>query len=93
MGFLCMTRQDYEDKTLNELIEQLNEENDCIHSRESMKDMAIHFIKEDDMGVAKHIIEGIDNSAEWFDWDVSMGTMDEVSPIVWKIDIYHLIEE
>lgn len=88
-----MTRQDYDNKSFNELMIQLNEEENCIHDRESMKDMAIHFIKEDDMGVARHIIDGLDNCAEWFDWDVSMGTMDEVYPIVWKIDIYHLIEE
>lgn len=88
-----MTRKEFESKTFDELIEQLNEEKNDIHDRETLKDIAKHFINEDDFYLVKHIINGLDDYAEWYWYDVSMGTLDEITALTCKEDIEHLIED
>lgn len=87
-----MTRKEFETKTFNELIERLNEEMDDIHSRETLKDIAKHFIDKDDLYLAEHILDGLDDYTEWYWYDVSMGTLDEVVALKEKEDLEDFIE-
>lgn len=82
-----MTKTDFETKTFNELIEQLNEERNDIHDRETLKDVAKYFIDADDFYMTKHILDGVDDYAEWYWYDISMGTLDEVIAIKTKEDL------
>ena len=89
-----MTQQDFENKTFNELISQLNEEMDDIHSRESMLDMAKHEIDCDNLFVAIHILEDLWNSdSDWYQYDRNMGTLESVTPLRDKEDIEDFIWE
>lgn len=89
-----MTREELNNKSFEEVMEQLNEEWDDIHSYEDMKDFAKYQIDNDNLYFALHILNGInDNSAEWYLYDYTMGTMDCVYGITCKDDIGHLIEE
>lgn len=88
-----MTRTEFKTKTFNELIEQLNEERDDIHDRETLKEIAKHFIDEDVFYLVKYIIDGLDDYADWYWYDVSMGTLDSIMAITCKEDIEHLIED
>lgn len=89
-----MTRQDYEKKSFEELMEQLNEESDQITTYENLKEFAKYKIDENELNVARHILESIHNdSEEWYDYDYCMGTLDTPSSITCKEDVEHMIEE
>ena len=88
-----MTRKEFESKTFNELVEQLNEERDDIHDRETLKDIAKHFIDDDDIYLARHIINGLDNYAQWYWYDVSMGTLDEIVALRSNEDLEDFIDD
>lgn len=88
-----MTREEFKFKTFDELIQQLNEERNDINDRETLKNIAKHFIDEDDMYLTKHIVDGLDNYAEWYWYDVSMGTLDEIVALRSKGDLVNFIED
>lgn len=90
-----MTRQDYENKSFEELMYDLDNDMDDIHSRETMIDMVKHEIDEDNLFVARHILDGIDDEyAEWYQYDDRcMGTLQPITALKDKEDIEHLIEE
>ena len=89
-----MTRQDYENKSFEELMYDLDNDMDDIHSRETMIDMVKHEIDEDNLFVARHILDGIDDEyAEWYQYDRCMGTLQPITALKDKEDIEHLIEE
>lgn len=89
-----MTRQDYENKSFNELMYDLDNDMDDIHSRETMIDMVKHEIDEDNLFVARHILDGIYNEyAEWYQYDRCMGTLQSITALKDKEDIEDLIEE
>lgn len=94
MGFLFMTRQDYENKSFEELMCDLEYNMNDIHSRESIIAMVKHEIDEDNLFVARHILDGIDNEyAEWYQYDRCMGTLQSITALKDKEDVEHLIEE
>ena len=89
-----MTRKEYEEKSFDEIVELLNEEMDDFHSREDMKEMAKHWIDEDDICLARHILDGMDEEyAEYYLYDFTMGTLDPVYAVTKKEDVEHLIED
>lgn len=89
-----ITIKDYSEKSFEELMNQLNEERDDIHTYDDMKDFAKYQIDNDNLYFALHILNGIDNNpAEWYLYDYTMGTMDSVMSITCKEDIEHLIGE
>lgn len=62
-----MTRAEFENKTFEEVMEQLNEEKDDITTYEMLKEFAVSKIEEDNLLIAIHILEAINNdSAEWY---------------------------
>lgn len=94
MGFLFMTRQDYENKSFEEIMAQLEEEDNNIRNREELIDAIIYYAKDDNLDMVKHIAEGMtEEYSDWYDYDVLMGTMDRVVAITDKEDVEHLIEE
>lgn len=56
----------------------LEQENDQITTYENLKYFAIQNINEDMLFLAIHILEAINNdTAEYYDYDYSMGTLDK----------------
>ena len=93
-GVIEMTRADFETKTFDELIEQLNEEHPDIHSYDYLKDFAKHLIDEENIGFALHILNAIyTETGEWFEYDCTMGTLQTPSGLTEKADLEHLIWE
>ncbi len=89
-----MTRADFETKTFNELIEQLQEEDQDICSYDYLKDFAKHLIDEENIGFALHILNAIyTEPGDYFEYDCSMGTLQTPSGLTEKEDIEHLIWE
>lgn len=89
-----MTRVDFENKTFEELMEQLNEEQDDITTYERLKEFAIKNVNEDNLLLAIHILEAINKDyGEWYCYDYFMGTLQTPCLYTEKADIEHLIDE
>ena len=87
-----MTREEYNNKDFEEVMEQLNEERDDITTYETLKDFAKEKIENDDLLVAIHILEALQNDdAEWYEYDYCMGTLQTPSGITEKEHIEHMI--
>ncbi len=85
-----MTRAEFENKTFEEVMEQLNEEKDDITTYEMLKEFAVSKIEEDNLLIAIHILEAINNdSAKWYIYDYCMGTLQTPSSVTCKEDIEH----
>ena len=88
-----MTRQEYEEKSFYDLMNLLYEVRYDFHTREDLKELAKHFINEDDIGLARHILDGIDEEwTEFYQYDYTMGTLAPVHAITKKEDVEHLID-
>lgn len=89
-----MTKSDFNTKTFEELIFQLRDESDEVTTYEELKAFAIDKIKSDDLFLAIHILEAINNDTEnYYLYDYNMGTLQTPSSITEKEDIEHLIED
>lgn len=89
-----MTRKEFETKSFEEVMEQLNEERDDITTYESLKEFAKSQIEEDKLFLAIHILEALKaDPAEWYEYDYCMGTLQTPSSITTKEDVEHLIED
>ena len=88
-----MTKQEFQTKSFDEVLEQLNEERDDITTYETLKEFAIEKINSDDIFVAIHILEALQNDvATWYEYDYCMGTLQTPSSIQEKEDIEHMID-
>ena len=68
--------------TFNEKIEWLFENADGIHSYEDMKDIAKEAIETENLNVAIHILQAINNDPdEYYSYDYSMGTLETPASI------------
>ena len=89
-----MTRIEYEEKSFDEVMMQLNEERDDILDRESILEYAKYLIDDDNLFLAIHILEGVnDDYAEWYEYDCCMGTLQTPSGITEKEHVEHLLED
>ncbi len=89
-----MTREDYDKKNFEDVIEQLNEERGDITTYETLKDFAKEKIEEDKLLVAIHILEALQNDdAEWYEYDYCMGTLQTPSGITEKEDVAHMLDD
>ena len=88
------TKEEYEALTFEEVMDILCE-HDEVPSDESLKDYIKYLIDHDNFGLALHILNGIYDSedAEWYQYDVSLGTLETPSALTCKEDIEHLLEE
>ena len=67
--------------TFKEAIEQLEQENNCITTYSMLKEFAIDNINNDNLFIAIHILQAIQDEAEYYNYDYNMGTLDTPTPI------------
>ena len=90
-----MTRTEFEQKSFEEVMEQLNEERDEITDLDMLKEFAVKAINEGNYFLAIHVLKALQdgNDEDWWNYDYSMGTLDTPTPITEKEDVEHLIED
>lgn len=87
------TQEEYEKMTFDEVMDILCEY-DEIHSENALMDHIKYLLDERNLGLALHILNGIYDreDAEWYQYEVSMGTLVSPSALTCKEDIEHLLE-
>ena len=90
-----MTAKELNNKSFEEVMEQLNEEWDDVHTYESMADFVGDLIlNQNDIYLAIHMLEAMrDNPAEWYLYDFTMGTMETPRAITCREVLEEVIEE
>ena len=89
-----MTREKFEAMSFDELMVWAYENLYDITTEEILKDFAVEKLRDDNFGMALHIINSIYENpydTEWYRYDYSMGTLQTPSPIADKEDIEDLI--
>ena len=88
-----ITRTEFEEMTLEEIIEKYYYEHDSFTTYESLKDFAKEQIENDNLGFAIHILNGLDNRCtDYYLYDYGMGTLETLTAIEDKEDIEHLFD-
>lgn len=89
-----MTRAEFEAKSFEECMEQLNEEFDEITTLDHLKEFAKEKINDGDYFLAIHIVEALQkgNDEDWWDYDYCMGVLDTPMPITEKEDVEYLLD-
>ena len=92
---ISMTRQEFEDKSFEDVMSQLKEELDEITPLDNLKEFAKSKIDDGHYFLANHIIEALQNGYDenWWDYDYCMGTLDTPIPLTEKADVEHLIND
>lgn len=93
-----MTRQEFELKSFEEVMEQLNEECDSITTIDILKEFIKEKIDSDDFNLVCHLCNAIWNDpnpydSDWYLYDYCMGTLDTPVCLACKEDVEHLIED
>ena len=89
-----MKRNEFEEKTFKEVIDIMLNEEDYVVTQEDLKDFAKSKIDDDDLMTAIHVLEAIQNdTAEYYLYDYSMGSLETPSSVKCKEDVEHLVEE
>lgn len=89
-----MTREEFDNKSFDDVMDQLNEEWDDIHTYEDMIYFVEHLLYEDNLNLIIHMLEAMrDNPAEWYLYDYTMGTMETPKALTSKEDLEDTIEE
>lgn len=79
--------------TLEELFIIAQELDNSFWAYEDLKNFVIDKIQDDDIFIATHIFNALyNNEAEYYNYDASMGTLDEVAPITTKEDFIYFLE-
>ena len=91
-----MTKKEFEEMTFEDVMDYLtsHDEGNEICARESVLDYAIELIKDDNVWFARHILDGIDKEvyADFYLYDVTMGTLDSIVAIESTEDVEHLFD-
>ena len=90
-----MTRSEFEEKSFESVMSQLNEEFDEITTLDNLKEFTKSKIDDGHYFLANHIIEALQNGndEDWWDYDYCMGTLDTPIPLTGKTDVEHLIDD
>ncbi len=89
-----LSKADFENKSLNELVGIVTENVDGIESYEYLKDFAKSMVDEDALSLATHVLDAIfENTEEYYVYDCSMGTLEKPTPIKDKSDLMDYLEE
>lgn len=72
---------------------ELTETYNDLQSYENLKEAAITCIQDDEMLNAAHITEALKEEASYYKYDVSMGTLEEVTPIHDLDELFDLYPE
>lgn len=89
-----MTNEEFNDISLEDLLDRLEHESDLVTTRENLKEFAIEQIQEGNINLAAHVLDALkqDDGADYFRYDFSCGTLNTPEPITDKVDIVDLIE-
>lgn len=90
-----MTRPEFEEKSFEDVMNQLDEELNEITTLDVLKDFAKSKIDDGNYFLANHIIEALqnENDEHWWNYDYCMGTLDTPIPLTEKADVEHLIDD
>ena len=91
-----MTRTEFEEMTLDELIDWAWENVHDLTTEDTLLDFAKQKLDDNNLCMALHILNAIYDSAESYNgyylYDYGMGTLETPTPITCKEDIEHLID-
>ena len=80
-------------KTYEEMCAWCYDNYSDIVTRSDLKDAVINYIEEDNLPTAIHLLEALNNnSAEYFDYNMSMGSLETPQPINDQFDITSFME-
>ena len=83
-----------DDKTFNDVIYDFEANNDYIVSRDIILDFAINQIQNDRLFLARHVLDAVDNEyADFYSYDMSMGTLETPIAITSIDDLYDYVED
>jgi hypothetical protein len=92
-----MTRKEFEEMSLEELVEWACENIDDVTIEETLLDFAKAKIDDDNIYLAIHVLKAIWESSEAYNgyylYDYNMGTMETPTPITCKEDLEDYIDE
>ena len=92
MEAMTMTRAEFDSKTFEELIELAKEYSD-VTDYETLKEFAKDKIDDDNLYLAIHVIEAINEEySDYYIYDYSMGTLETPTAVTCKEDIEHLFD-
>lgn len=77
-----MKKSELYELSFEEAVEGFYEEIETITTYEILKDFAKAKIDDDDILLALHIIEALNNGADYYDYDYTCGTLDIPKPLV-----------
>lgn len=79
--------------SMEEIIEKLRDQGTDIVSYEELKEYAVAQINGDNLLCAIHILEAVnEDTADWYDYDFSMGTLETPTAIRSKDDLIDYID-
>ena len=91
-----MTREQFEQMSIEELVEWAFENVDYVHHEDALLSLAKHEIDNENLNVAIHILTGIYESEEaiggYYIYDRCMGILEAVTPITCKEDLEDYID-
>lgn len=89
-----MNREQFETATFEEVVDWANENVGEFISYNTLKDFAVTMIEEDNIFLAIHVLEAMnEDDADYYLYDTSMGTLETPIPIDCKEDLEDFIEE
>lgn len=93
-----MTRLEFEEKSFEEVMEQLYDEVDEVTTFNTLKDFIKYKIDNDDFLVASHLCNAIWNDTnpddtDWYLYDYCAGTLDTPVSVSCKEDVEHFIDD
>lgn len=81
-------------KTLDDVIYYFEDNNDYIVSRDIILDFAINQIQNDRLFLARHVLDAVDKEyADFYSYDMSMGTLETPTAITSIDDLYDYVED
>lgn len=81
-------------KTFDDVIYDFEANNDYIVSRDIILDFAINQIQNDRLFLARHVLDAIDKKyADFYSYDMSMGTLETPIAITSIDDLYDYVED
>lgn len=81
-------------KTFDDVIYDFEANNDYIVSRDIILDFAINQIQNDRLFLARHVLDAVDKEyADFYSYDMSMGTLETPMAITSIDDLYDYVED
>ena len=79
--------------TLEELFIIAQDLDSSFWAYKDLKACAIDLIKDDNILVATHILNALNNNQEYYNYDATMGILDTVAPITTKEEFINYLED